>query len=138
MRVEKNTLTPEQFQPLFTSAGWMERPIEQVKVALENSLVTFAVYEDDKLIGMARLLGDCAMAYYLKDFVIYPEYQGKGIGRAVIQYIEDYIRSELQEGWAVAFELMSAGGKEGFYKKLGFEEKVIPGQGTGMYKRIAR
>ena len=138
MRIEQNTLKAEDFQPLFASAGWGVKPLDQIEVALKNSLVTFCVYEDDKVIGMARLLGDRAMAYYLKDFVIYPEYQGKGVGRAVIRYIEEYISSELKEGWAAAFELMSAGGKEGFYKKMGFEEKSVPGKGTGMYKRIQK
>lgn len=47
--------------------------LEQVGIALDNSICTFNLYEDDELIGMARLLGDKTMSFYIKDFVILPE-----------------------------------------------------------------
>lgn len=44
--------------------------LEQVQIGLKNSYVTFSVVENNKVIEMARLLGDGAMPFYIKDFVI--------------------------------------------------------------------
>lgn len=49
----------------------MESPrLEQVQIGLKNSHVTFSVVENNKVIEMARLLGDGTMSFYIKDFVI--------------------------------------------------------------------
>jgi ribosomal protein S18 acetylase RimI-like enzyme len=85
---------------------------------------------------MARLLGDGGMAFYLKDFVILPEFQGKGIGKELLNYVQNYIRNQLKDGWQTKIELMSAQGKEEFYKKFGFEEMPSQYIGAGMAKMI--
>ena len=135
MRIEENTLTAEDFYQLYTSAGWGNPSLEQIEVALENSLITFTAIVDDRVVGMARLLGDCAMSYYLKDFVLFPEYQRQGIGKAMIAHIENYIRNRSKDGWFATLEFMSVKGKEEFYKKLGFEERPTVNRGPGMHKR---
>nr|WP_311371175.1 GNAT family N-acetyltransferase [Bifidobacterium dentium] len=40
----------------------------------------FMIFDDGKPIGMARLLGDYAMAYLIKDVVGLLEYQHRGAG----------------------------------------------------------
>ena len=94
------------------------------------------VIEEENVIGMARLLGDGGMAFYLKDFVILPEFQGKGIGKELLDYVQNYIRNQLKDGWQTKLELMSAKGKEEFYKKFGFEERPSKYLGAGMAKMI--
>lgn len=41
---------------------------------------------------MARLLADGGITFYLKDFVILPEFQGKGMGKALLEYVQNYIK----------------------------------------------
>ena len=135
MRIEENTLKAEDFYALYTSAGWGNPSLEQIEVALTNSLITFTAIVDGKVVGMARLLGDRAMSYYLKDFVIFPEYQRQGIGRQMITHIENYIRNQSKDGWVSTLELMSVKGKEPFYRKMGFEERPTENRGPGMHKR---
>lgn len=98
--------------------------------------MTFAVVEEENVIGMARLLGDGGMAFYLKDLVVLPEYQGQGIGKELLEHVQSYIKNELEDGWQTSLELMSAKGKEEFYKKFGFEERPSKCRGAGMMKRI--
>ena len=136
MKILENVLTAADFIKLYESAGWGKKCEDIVQVSLENSNVTFAVIEEENVIGMARLLGDGGMAFYLKDFVILPEFQGKGIGKELLDYVQNYIRNQLKDGWQTKLELMSAKGKEEFYKKFGFEERPSKCLGAGMAKMI--
>lgn len=136
LTVKENTLTPEEFTSLFKLAGWGEPPLMQIDVALKNSIRTFSLYEDEKLVGMGRLVGDRAMEFFLRDFVIAPDCQKHGYGKFLLSYIESFIKKQLQPGWTTKFQLMSAQGKEGFYKKCGFE--ILPNEkrGAGVHKDI--
>lgn len=87
---------------------------------------------------MARLLGDGAMAFFLKDLVVEPSFQGKGIGRMLINHIEAYIRQKLQPGWEGYLQLVSAKGKEGFYQHMGYAMHPHETSGAGMSKWIIR
>ncbi|MBQ8834828.1 MAG: GNAT family N-acetyltransferase [Oscillospiraceae bacterium] len=136
MEIKENVLTAEQFLHLFTAVGWEPPSYEQAEKALYNSYATFLVFDGEKICGMARLLGDGAMSFYVKDFAVLPEMQGKGIGRMLMEYIEEFIRRNLEEGWAVSLELISAKGKEAFYEKLGFEARPCVWDGPGMFKML--
>ena len=85
---------------------------------------------------MARLLGDGAMSFFLKDLAVEPEYQGNGIGRVLLTHIEEYIQSQLKPGWEGYLQLVSAKGKEKFYQKLGYSIHPHEHSGAGMSKWI--
>ena len=136
MEVQINTLTPELFLQLYTSVGWEPPGIEQVAQALENTVATFTAWEDGRSLGMVRLLGDGGMSYYIKDFAVRPECQGRGVGAALMDSVEQYIRSQLREGWAVSLELISTKEAVGFYQKRGFEERPCERDGPGMFRMI--
>ena len=138
MRIMENALTNEEFKYLFESAGWSSPSLSQIDIALKNSLSVFSLYKDNKLVGMARLLGDKSMSYFIKDFVIHPNYQGQGLGRYMMEYIDKYILNQIEDGWAVCVELMSAKDKEAFYKKLGFTSLPNDFSDSGMRKMIRK
>jgi len=102
LRVELNRLKPEEFIILFHSVGWEPPEVDQVEIALDNSICTFSLYEDNELIGMARILGDKAMSFYIKDFVILPEKQNKGNGKLLMNAIIATIKNRLSNGYKVA------------------------------------
>lgn len=136
MNIEMNTLTPELFLDLYTSVGWEPPCIEQVKAALQNTLVSFAAYEGERTVGMVRLLGDGGMSFYVKDFAVAPNYQGQGVGKALMSAVQEYILSHIREKWAVSLELISTQEAVNFYKRLGFEERPCDWDGPGMFKMI--
>ena len=136
MRIEENTLTAEQFILLFESVGWKSPAPPQVEKALKNSVVVFSAVENERVIGMARLIGDRSMSYYIKDLAILPAEQGKGIGKALIEQIERFILAETPKGEAVSLELISSKGKELFYEKFGFEQRPCEYDGAGMMKML--
>ena len=136
MEVKINQLTPELFLDLYTSVGWEAPLIQQVKEALKNTLATFTAYEDNRAVGMVRLIGDGGMSFYIKDFAVIPSFQSKGAGTILMESIERYIKESIDENWAVSLELISTKKAVEFYKKKGFEERPCEWDGPGMFKMI--
>ena len=136
MTITINTLTPEQFLNLYASVGWEPPCIEQVKRALANTLATFVAIEDERPVGMVRLLVDGGMSFYLKDFAVDPNYQRRGIGQALMQTAQKFITDQIEENWAVSLELISTREAVPFYKRHGFEERPCAYDGPGMFKMI--
>ena len=136
MIVKANELTTELFLRLFTSVGWDAPGDAQVERALQNSYATFAAYEEEQPVGMVRLLGDGAMSFYIKDFVVVPAAQGKGVGKLLLEAVENYIRDTIPADWAVSLELISTIEAQKFYEKMGFEARPCEWDGPGMFKML--
>ena len=134
--IKTNVLTAEVFLTLYASVGW-EPPCEaQVRAVLQNSLATFAAFDGGKPVGMARLIGDGGMSFYIKDFAVLPSHRSKGIGAGLICALERYIRGIVVPGWAVSLELISTKEAVPFYKRMGFEERPCEWDGPGMMKML--
>jgi GNAT superfamily N-acetyltransferase len=134
--IYENTLKTDDFLVLWESAGWGRLDRELVETSLKNSYVTFEVKDGEKVIAMARLIGDGGMAFFLKDLVVLPEYRGKGVGKGLLTHIENYIRGQLKEGWWSYLQLMSAKNKEEFYLKCGYKAHPHEHSGAGFTKII--
>ena len=138
MTVQINELSPDLYLCLYRSVGWDAPGLDQIEKALEGSLATFCACDGDMPVGMARLIGDGGMSFYIKDFAVLPDYQGQGVGRALMNAMESWIEKQLQPGWAVSLELISSKGRESFYAKFGFEQRPNDCDGSGMFKMIRK
>ena len=136
MEIKINTLTPELFLDLYQSVGWEPPCMEQVRTALENTMATFTCYDDSTPVGMVRLIGDGGMSFYIKDFAVVPSYQGKGVGKNLMEALEQYVKECKPLDWAVSLELISTKEAVDFYKKYGFAERPGDWDGPGMFKMI--
>ena len=58
---------------------------------MEHTLFRVSVFHKDKIIAMARLIGDRGLDYYIKDVIVRPEYQKKGIGHLLINELLNFI-----------------------------------------------
>ena len=138
MTVQINELSPDLYLCLYRSVGWDAPGLDQIEKALEGSLATFCACDGDMPVGMARLMGDGGMSFYIKDFAVLPDYQGQGVGRALMNAMESWIEKQLKPGWAVSLELISSKGREPFYEKFGFEQRPNDWDGAGMMKMVWR
>lgn len=136
MGIRVNTLTPELFLALYRSVGWEPPCIEQVQTALQNTLATFTCYDGDRPVGMARVIGDGGMSFYIKDFAVVPSSQGKGVGKCLLTALEQYVKECKPLEWAVSLELISSKDAVDFYERFGFEKRPCDGVGPGMFKMI--
>lgn len=118
--VKHNELTAKEFIELWESV-WDGAPtFEQVELGLKNTLFRVSVWDDDKVIGMARMNGDLGLNYYIKDVVVRPEYQGRGIGRMLINALLQFINDNGIPGTEIFVELCAMPDKIPFYEKFGF------------------
>lgn len=128
----ENSITVTDYNNLRTSAGWTALPEKQASAGLSNSDYVIAAKDEGKTVGMARVLTDGGCVAYILDVVVLPEYQGKGIGKIMMQRIMTFLQDRLDSGEICNLGLMAAKGKEGFYKNLGFGERPNDQHGAGM------
>jgi len=90
---EYKTYNESEILSLYTSVGWTNytNHPEMLKNAYANSLKTLGAYENEKLIGIIRIVGDGHSVVFIQDLLVYPEYQRQGIGTALLkQILQDY------------------------------------------------
>lgn len=118
--VKYNELTAEEFISIWESVWGSGPTVEQTRLALEHTIFRVSVYDGEKPIAMARMLGDMGLDYYIKDVAVRPEYQGQGIGRLLIDELMKFIDSNGVSGTDIFVELCAVPDKIPFYEKFGF------------------
>ncbi|MEJ5310959.1 MAG: GNAT family N-acetyltransferase [Anaerolineae bacterium] len=119
-----------QYNRLRAAVGWGVYAEDVIERALPNTLYCVCAYVDGDLVGMARIIGDGAMVYYIQDVIVLPAYQRQGIGARMMGLVMDYIRTHASHNTIVG--LMAACGKEPFYEKYGFTRRPTERLGAGM------
>ena len=119
-----------QYNQLRAMVGWGEYAEEVIEQALPNSLYCLCAFVDGELVGMARIIGDSGMVYYIQDVIVLPEYQLQGIGTQMMDRVMDYIRTHASHNTIIG--LMAAYDKEPFYEKYGFTRRPTERFGAGM------
>jgi N-acetylglutamate synthase-like GNAT family acetyltransferase len=93
---------------------------ETVKKSVENS-ECFGVYENEKLVGFARVISDKATIAYLGDVFILPAYRGKGLSKWLMACIMKHPEFQQFRRWI----LLTRDAHE-LYKQFGFKEIEKP------------
>lgn len=109
--------TGEELLPLYAAAGWLE-PGEDAAFLdrLASGTRQFAcAWEDGRLVGSMRALGDGASDAYLLDLVVLPDRRRRGIGAQLVRRLADDLKAQ-GYGWRV---LVGAPGTAAFYAHLG-------------------
>lgn len=66
---------------LYASVGWSNytnRP-QQLEQAFHQSLFVMVAYDEDKLVGLIRAVGDGLTIVFIQDLLVCPHYQRQGI-----------------------------------------------------------
>lgn len=124
--------TVEEFNYLNEKVGWGKRDDEVVKEALKNTLSAICVYDNEEIIGSARIIGDKTIFLYICDVMVIPKYQGQKIGTEIMNRIVDIINEYKKINANIRVYLGASKGKESFYRKFGFETRKELGLGEGM------
>jgi predicted N-acetyltransferase YhbS len=96
----------------------------KLRRACENSYVVCFAFDGETLVGMARAISDGEYVAGLFDLVVLPEYQGKGVGTAILEAVHERLPVNL-------ILLYSVAGKEPFYQKFGYHRLL-----TGMIRSV--
>ncbi|MDH6374226.1 ribosomal protein S18 acetylase RimI-like enzyme [Paenibacillus sp. PastF-3] len=122
--------TTEEHASLWEAVGWGNVNTEMTAASLAHSVYGMVVVQDDKVIGMGRIVGDGHMYFYIQDVAVLPQFQGQGIGNVIIEQLLRYIRSHSFTGAFVG--LFASHANNTFYERYGFQNHA-PGM-TGMFK----
>jgi GNAT superfamily N-acetyltransferase len=133
-----NTISVDDYQYLRESAGWRDMNRKQAQTGLNNSMFVISAVADGKTVGTARIVGDGGRIMFIADVIVLPEYQGSGIGKAMVSKLMDFARGSLEDGDRVKLHLVSAKGKESFYRQFGFTEIPNENSGAGMTQWVTK
>ena len=132
MKILENIDNVEEYNYLFDIVGWGSYPKEISKKALSNNIYSVSVYDNDNIVGYGRHIGDGKIFLYIHDIMVKPEYQGKGIGKTIMQKLLTKVEELRKENPDLLLYLGASKGKEEFYRKCGFITREEAGLGAGM------
>lgn len=119
----------KEFNELFNSVGWGDRDDAKIDKHREMSVFAVSIFEDNKIVGMARVVGDGSY-FTVYDVVVRKECQGKGYGKILMQEIVKWYKSVKSDD--TYLYLGASAGKEKFYEKFGFRARPYGHIGAGM------
>lgn len=121
----------DSFYSLFQTTGWsVYKQKEELFEAINKSWYVISAYSLDSLVGFGRIISDGNLHAFVVDLIVLPEYQGRGIGKEILNRL---VAVAEREG-IKDIQLFCAKGKKEFYIKNGFEER--PAEAPGMQYRI--
>jgi aralkylamine N-acetyltransferase len=103
----------QYLEGLFARAPLGTRDALALEQVFRNSQVALFAYEEGRLVGAGRALTDKASWAIVFDVVVEPEYQGKGIGKLIVESLSS-------RSGARNIMLQSVPGREAFYARQGF------------------
>ena len=106
----------------------------QARAGIHGAWCAVRVRHDatDTVVGMGRVIGDGGWYFHVVDMAVLPEYQGCGLGTAVLEHLLDTIRSEAPPGAYVS--LMADGPGQSLYARHGFVDHAP--RTIGMSRRL--
>jgi ribosomal protein S18 acetylase RimI-like enzyme len=124
---------PKDFNELLTmyeSLGWnsLELSVKDLEQMCKQSWYAIYVFDDQKLVGMGRVISDGVITGIICGVCVLPEYQSKGIGKEIVERLIRHCEQK-----RVIPQLMCVEDLKYYYESIGFEEFSI-----GMTKHIKR
>ena len=126
------TPTVDDFNQLTEAVGWGRRENAIVEEALRYTLYSVCAYDEDKLIGYGRIIGDKTIFLHIHDVMVRPDYQGMGIGTGIMNKILDKVNEYRRVNPNIRVYIGASKGKEGFYERFGFAGRPNESLGAGM------
>ena len=118
--IEK-TIDPAEMADVFRRSGLDERrPVDdaaRMAAMAQHANLTITARDGGLLVGIARSLTDFSFCCYLSDLATDRAYQGRGIGRALID------RTKQAAGDKTTLLLVSAPGAMSYYEHIGMERQ---------------
>lgn len=132
IRIDENKISVSDFNYLTDKVGWGTRNEKVVEEALNNTLYSVSIYDDNKIIGYGRIIGDKTIFLYIQDIMVIPEYQGQKIGTKIMSTLLTKIDEYKKVNPNIRTYLGASKGKEKFYERFGFKTRSNAYLGEGM------
>lgn len=130
--IKENVNSIEEFNYLYDAVGWGSYDEKVSEKALANTMYSVSVYDDDKIIGYGRIIGDGICFLYIHDVMVAPKYQNKKIGSQIMKKLLEKVNQIKIENPYVRVYLGASKGKEKFYERFGFITREAANLRSGM------
>ncbi len=109
----------KQICNLYKLAGWWDEDCseEQISGILNHSYCFMTAWDQDKLIGMSRVISDQVSDAYIQDVFVEEKYRNQGIAKHMLECLISFCK-ENNVHWIA---LIAAPGSIKLYEKSGFE-----------------
>jgi len=114
---ETKEVNKEKIIKLYQANKWSsaEKP-DLLYKALMNSDSLITAWDGNKLVGLGNAISDGYLVVYYPHLLVHPDYQGKGIGRMIVDRFQKKYGNFHQQ-------MLTADGRAiDFYRKCGFEK----------------
>lgn len=113
---EIHSFNLEDLERLFLSVEWSSGHYpDKLVVAMQNYETVFSAWHDNRLVGMICAMDDGIMTAYVHYLLVDPEYQGKHIGKRLVEMLREKYKDYLR------IVLNAYNDKMDFYCSLGFK-----------------
>ncbi len=115
----KNTheFSEQDLKDLFLSVEWSSGHFpDKLVVAMKNFKTVISAWDGEKLVGMICAMDDGIMNAYVHYLLVRPEYQGKSIGRELVERVKEIYKNYLRVVVVAYNEELS------FYEHCGFKK----------------
>jgi GNAT superfamily N-acetyltransferase len=82
--------TAAEYREFRARAGWATIDEAIVQQTIGAACYSVTLRRQGKLIGLARVMGDGALYFFLADLIVDPELRGKGLGGRLMRAVTDY------------------------------------------------
>ncbi len=130
--IKSQVPAPETYLQLRKDCGLGGYELKAAEHGLKNSLHAVMVFDGEKPIGMGRLVGDGGLFVQVTDIAVLPAYQGKGLGRMIMESLMVWAELELPD--STYMSLIADVPANKLYEKFGFYETAP--RSVGMARRV--
>lgn len=120
LQIVQEPVSADVFNSLCRSVGWAEVAPRHYDLAVSKSIACVQALQDDTIVGCGRLVGDIGMYVYVQDLIVHSDFQGQGIGNAMLSELESIDR-ELEDS-RHRLLLIAEQAVQGFYQRTGYAE----------------
>ena len=132
INIKEDIKNVEEFNLLYDAVGWGAYDEKITQKALDNTFYSVSVYDDNKIVGYGRMIGDAICFLYIQDIMVKPEYQGNKIGIMIMNKLLEKIAEIKKENPNLRVYLGASKNREKFYEKFGFVKRIDANLGYGM------
>ena len=132
INIKENIKNVEEFNLLYDDVGWGAYDDNITQKALDNTFYSVSAYDDNKIVGYGRIIGDTICFLYIQDIMVKPEYQGNKIGTMIMNKLLEKINEIKKENTNLRVYLGASKNREEFYEKFGFIKRIDADLGYGM------
>lgn len=87
----------EDYVSLRLRSGMGNKDLKRSEIALKNSLFIVDLYDEEKLIGFGRVVGDGGITYVVSDIMVDKDYQRRGFAEQIMKAIDGYFEENAHE-----------------------------------------